>query len=61
MNAASFVTQKINWKAIAREVSKMAGKPYEPGYIRDVANGYRINHQVKPILEKLGVSNLKAA
>lgn len=61
MNAASYVTQKINWRAIAREVSKMAGKPYEPGYIRDVANGYRINHQLMPILKDLGVLNLKAA
>lgn len=61
MNATCFVTQKINWKAIAHEVSKMAGKPYEPGYIRDVAKGDRINKQVKPILEKLGVLNLKAA
>lgn len=61
MNAACFVTQKINWKAIASEVSKMAGKPYDYGYIRDVANGYRVNKQLMPILKDLGVLNMKAA
>ena len=57
----AFVTTKFSWIAVAAEVSKLAGRTYSAQYIREVATGWRSNKKLKPILEKLGVLNLKAA
>lgn len=57
----AFVTTKFSWIAVAAEVSKMAGKSYSAQYIREVATGWRKNKSLQPILEKLGVTTLKAA
>jgi len=52
---------RISWKAVAREVSKLAGKVYPTQYIREVSRGDRTNNQLKPILEHLGVMQEEAA
>lgn len=57
----AFMVSKFSWTAAAREVSKVAGKTYSAQYIREVAVGFRTNKQLTPILEKLGLLNLKAA
>lgn len=56
-----FTVTKFSWKAAAREVSKVAGKAYSTQYVREVADGTRTNKQLTPILEKLGLFNLKEA
>lgn len=56
-----FLTTRTSWKAVAKEVSRLAGKPYDAQYIREVATGYRRNRQLIPILTDLGVLQVKAA
>ena len=48
---------KISWLKAAEMVSEIAGKPYSAQYIREVANGYRTNKQLAPILKDLGLTN----
>ena len=48
---------KISWVKVAAKVSEIAGKPYSAQYIREVANGYRTNKQLAPILKDLGLTN----
>jgi hypothetical protein len=47
---------KISWVKAAAKVSEIAGKPYSAQYIREVANGYRTNKQLAPILKDLGLT-----
>jgi|GEM_PF-2005375 len=56
-----FQVAKFSWIAVAREVSRLAGKPYNACYIREVATGYRPNRQLEPILKSLGFLNGEAA
>lgn len=57
----AFTTTKFSWIAVAREVSKLAGKAYSAQYVREVAIGYRANKQLTVILKDLGIYNQKAA
>jgi hypothetical protein len=52
---------KISWIAVANAVSEIAGKPYSPHYIREVATGYRSNKQLTPILQNLGIVKKEVA
>lgn len=47
---------KISWVKASAKVSEIAGKPYSAQYIREVANGYRTNKQLAPILKDLGLT-----
>ncbi len=60
MNAQMTVT-KISWRKAAEKVSKIAGKAYSPQYIREVATGYRTNHQLVPVLKDLGIYTAEVA
>ena len=52
---------KISWLKAAERVSEIAGKPYSAQYIREVANGYRTNKQLAPILKDLGLTKKEVA
>ena len=52
---------KISWGLAADEVSKRAGKRYSAQYIREVATGYRTNHQLTPVLKDLGIYTAEVA
>jgi hypothetical protein len=52
---------RISWIAVADEVSRIAGKPYSPHYIREAATGYRSNKQLTPILKDLGLVKKEVA
>lgn len=58
---ADFTVTKFSWRKVAEKVSEVAGKPYSPHYIREVATGYRSNKQLTPILQNLGIVKKEVA
>lgn len=56
-----FSVTKIAWGKAAAKVSEIAGKPYSAQYVRDVATGYRTNHQLTIILQNLGIVKKEVA
>ena len=58
---ADFTVTKFSWRKAAEKVSEIAGKPYSPHYIREVATGYRSNKQLTPILQNLGIVKKEVA
>jgi len=60
MNSGLTVT-KISWASVASHVNKMTGKTYSAQYIREVAVGFRTNHQLVPVLRDLGVYQAEVA
>ncbi|MFA6688851.1 MAG: hypothetical protein WCS18_05165 [Sphaerochaetaceae bacterium] len=61
MDNTPFIKKTFSWRLVALEVSRVAGKPYDAQYIREVATGYRVNHQIAPILKDLGVMQTEVA
>lgn len=58
---ADFTVTKFSWRKAAEKVSEVAGKPYSANYVREVASGYRTNHQLTIILQKLGIVKKEVA
>jgi len=52
---------RISWIAVAKAVSEIAGKPYSAQYTREVATGYRTNHQLTIVLQNLGIVKKEVA
>ena len=52
---ADFTVTKFSWRKVAEKVSEVAGKPYSANYVREVASGYRTNHQLTIVLQNLGI------
>ena len=52
---------RISWIAVANAVSEVAGKPYSANYVREVASGYRTNHQLTIVLQNLGIVKKEVA
>lgn len=52
---------KFSWRKAAERVSEIAGKPYSAQYVREVATGYRTNHQLTIILQNLGIVKKEVA
>jgi hypothetical protein len=61
MNDTPFIKKTFSWRLVASEVSRVAGRRYDAQYIREVATGYRVNHQLTPILKDLGVYQAEVA
>lgn len=58
---ADFTVTKFSWRKAAEKVSELAGKPYSANYVREVASGYRTNHQLTIILKNLGIVKKEVA
>lgn len=58
---ADFTVTKFSWRKAAEKVSELAGKPYSANYVREVASGYRTNHQLTIILQNLGIVKKEVA
>ena len=58
---ADFTVTKFSWRKAAERVSEIAGKPYSAQYVREVATGYRTNHQLTIILQNLGIVKKEVA
>ncbi|MBQ3778416.1 MAG: hypothetical protein II835_10145 [Fibrobacter sp.] len=58
---ADFTVTKFSWRKAAEKVSEVAGKPYSANYVREVASGYRTNHQLTIILQNLGIVKKEVA
>lgn len=61
MTTADFTVTKFSWRKAAEKVSEVAGKPYSANYVREVASGYRTNHQLTIILQNLGIVKKEVA
>jgi len=61
MSNNPFIKTTISWVLAAQEVSRVAGKRYDAQYVKDVARGYRLNHQLEPILKDLGLLQQEVA
>lgn len=58
---ADFTVTKFSWRKVSEKVSEVAGKPYSANYVREVASGYRTNHQLTIILQNLGIVKKEVA
>ena len=58
---ADFTVTKFSWRKAAEKVSEVAGKPYSANYVREVASGYRTNHQLTIVLQNLGIVKKEVA
>ena len=58
---ADFTVTKFSWRKAAEKVSELAGKPYSANYVREVASGYRTNHQLTIVLQNLGIVKKEVA